>query len=51
MEAFADQPADDDGTAAVLAGAIASVNAAATAAPGMLAIAGYVEAADFRVTR
>ncbi|ALV41185.1 hypothetical protein AU252_08500 [Pseudarthrobacter sulfonivorans] len=51
MEAFGDQLADDGGTAVLTADAglapvIASVNAAAASAPGTLAMASYVEAAD-----
>ncbi|MCO4255294.1 DUF222 domain-containing protein [Pseudarthrobacter cellobiosi] len=52
MEAFGDQLADGGDTAmltadAGLAAAIASVNAAASSAPGTLAMTSYVEAADF----
>ncbi|MET3173122.1 UNVERIFIED_ORG: hypothetical protein ABIB52_000950 [Arthrobacter sp. UYCu721] len=53
MEAFEDQVAQNGGTTAVLsadaglAAAIVSVNAAAASAPGTLAMAGYVDAADF----
>ncbi|MCO4252316.1 hypothetical protein [Pseudarthrobacter raffinosi] len=53
MEAFGDRLARNGGGTAVLtadaglASVIVSVNAAAASAPGTLAMAGYVEAADF----
>jgi hypothetical protein len=53
MDGFGDQLAGNSGDTAVLAAdaclaaAIAAVNTAAAAAPGTLAMTGYVEAADF----